>query len=304
MITNPSTEERVWAVMSHLSALAMGIGIPIPILSWSQNRRKSNYVSFHSLQALGYQTLGYTIWILAALVAVVVQILDTLTKLIVAAESGADLDSLTRMVTGGHFPLMFLLVGVYYALPVIAAFACAFGMDFRYPIMGNRLASYLDYDPSRSDEDQTWLVEEHEDRWVVSMGHFAVIIVLWGTLAPIFAWTMEGKRRLFLKFQSAQTVVYQAGLMLLFLAAGFFYVFGFVVFILTIGFGGDIALDSASSMIGAVVFLVLLLVAMLILLVIPLFHIMGQWAGYRVLKGDDYHYPIVGRLVEKQFIKK
>jgi hypothetical protein len=26
---------------------------------------------------------------------------------------------------------------------------------------------------------------------------------------------------------------------------------------------------------------------------------LGQWAGYRVLKGDDYHYPLVGRLAEK-----
>jgi len=303
MITRPSTEERIWAVMSHLSVLAMGIGIPIPILSWSQNRRKSNYVSFHSLQSLGYQTLGYTIWILAALVVVVVQILDTLTKLIVAAESGADFDSLIRMVTGGHFPLMFLLVVVYYALPVIAAIACAFGMNFRYPIMGNRLARYLGYDPSRYDEEQTSLIEEHEDRWVVSMGHFAVIIVLWGTLAPIFAWAMEGKRSLFLKFQSVQTVAFQISVMLLFLAAGFFYVFGFVVFILTIGFSGNVEMDSMSSMIGAIVFLVSLMIALLVFLIIPLFHIMGQWAGYRVLKGDNYHYPIEGKIIEKRLVK-
>jgi hypothetical protein len=30
---------------------------------------------------------------------------------------------------------------------------------------------------------------------------------------------------------------------------------------------------------------------------------MGQWAGYRVLKGDDYHYPVVGKLVEKRLAK-
>lgn len=304
MNIKPSTEERVWAVLAHLSALALGIGLLFPIMGWSQNRRKSNYASFQNLQALGYQTLGYTIWILVALVAVVIQTLDTLTKVIVAAESGADIGSLTRMVTGGHFPITLALIGVYYALPVIAATACAFGLNFRYPVMGNRLAHYLGYGTVRSSEAPTWLIEEHEDRWVVSMGHFAVIIMFWGTLAPIFTWAMQGKRSLFLKFQSVQTVVYQAGLILLFLAAGFFYVFGFVVFILTIGFSGNVGMDSTSSMIGAIVFLVSLLIAMLIFLVIPLFHVMGQWAGYRVLKGDDYHYPIVGKLIEKRWAKK
>jgi uncharacterized membrane protein len=40
-----------------------------------------------------------------------------------------------------------------------------------------------------------------------------------------------------------------------------------------------------------------------IVLVVPLFHIMGQWAGYRILKGDDYRYPVAGNLVEKQIAK-
>jgi uncharacterized membrane protein len=43
---------------------------------------------------------------------------------------------------------------------------------------------------------------------------------------------------------------------------------------------------------------------MLILLAVPLLHILGQWAGYRVLKGDEYRYPIVGRLVERWVARK
>lgn len=70
-------------------------------------------------------------------------------------------------------------------------------------------------------------------------------------------------------------------------------------FFLTIGFQGEVALDSSGGMVGAVVFLVSLLIAVLILLAVPLLHILGQWAGYRVLKGDEYQYPIVGRLVER-----
>jgi len=37
---------------------------------------------------------------------------------------------------------------------------------------------------------------------------------------------------------------------------------------------------------------------------VPFLHILGQWAGYRVLKGDDYRYPIVGKQVEKWISRK
>jgi uncharacterized membrane protein len=56
-------------------------------------------------------------------------------------------------------------------------------------------------------------------------------------------------------------------------------------------------------MTGLVIFLVFMLVFLAIILIVPLLHIMGQWAGYRVLKGDNYHYPLLGNLVEKQISK-
>jgi uncharacterized Tic20 family protein len=291
MVPKPSTEERVWAVLAHLSVLAMGIGLPLPIVGWSQNRRKSNYAAFQSLQALGYQTLGYTIWILATMVFLVISSVGFLASVQTIDVLEADLNAWTA----AYSLFIFGLIALYFAPAILAAVACALGRDFRYPILGNRLARYLAYDPSR--DEQTWLTEEHEDRWVVSMGHFAVIIPLWGLLAPIVSWALQGRRSDFLKFQSIQTVAYQLGTMFLYFAAGFFYIFGLVVFIATIGFEGEVALDSSGGMIGAIVFLVSLLIAMLILLAVPLLHILGQWAGYRVLKGDDYRYPIVGRLV-------
>ncbi|HSO12473.1 MAG TPA: DUF4870 domain-containing protein [Anaerolineales bacterium] len=291
----PSAEERVWAVLAHLSTLAMGIGLPLPIAGWSMSRRQSNYISFQCLQALGYQTLGYTIWILTTLVMLVVSAVGFASSVQTIDTLDADLNAWVI----GHSVFMFGMIGLYFFLPAIAAVACALGMNFRYPLMGNRLARYLGYDLTCSREEQPWLIEEHEDRWVASMGHFAVVIVFWGLLAPILAWAMQGKRSLFLKFQSIQTVVYQAGTILLYFAAGFLYLFGLVVFVLTIGFEGDVALDSSSSMIGAVVFSVSLFMAMLVILVVPLLHILGQWAGYRVLKGDEYRYPVVGGLVEK-----
>jgi uncharacterized membrane protein len=51
-------------------------------------------------------------------------------------------------------------------------------------------------------------------------------------------------------------------------------------------------------------FAALALLALVLLMLVPLLHILGQWAGYRVLKGDDYRYPVIGRLVERQIANK
>ena len=297
-------EDRVWAVVAHLSAIAMGMGILLPVIGWSESRRKSNYTAFQSLQALGYQSLGYTIWILTTLIVVIIVSIGSVAE-IANAVNAENFEAEIMALVLGHTALTFGLIGIYFALPVIAAIACAFGKDFRYPIMGNRLAKYLGYDISQqpAEEQQTWLIEEHEDRWVASMGHFAVIVMLWGMLIPVTAWIVQGKRSLFLKLQAIQAFAFQAGTLLLYVLSMVIYFGGAIIFILSVG-GMDAAnLDSSAGMAGLVVFFVSLLCVFGIVLLIPLFHIMGQWAGYRILKGDDYRYPIVGKWIERRMQK-
>jgi len=298
----PSTEERIWAVLSHLSAITLGVGILMPVIGWSEQRRKSNFASFQSLQALGYQSLGYTIWILVTLVIVVIQSFFTFSKLLTVTESGADFERLTALAVGEHSLVISGLIGLYVLLPILAAISCALGKDFRYPILGNRLARYLGYDPITHAEEQNWLVEEHEDHWVAAMGHFSVIVLLWGMLIPLMVWILQSKRSAFLKFQSVQTLIYQGGTLLLYFGAGIVYLFGFLVFVATAGINGNADMNSSMG-IGLVVFAISMLITFAIVLIVPLLHILGQWAGYRVLKGDDYCYPIIGRLVENRMMK-
>jgi uncharacterized Tic20 family protein len=172
------------------------------------------------------------------------------------------------------------------------------GRDYRYPIMGKKLAYYLGYESTASDEEPTWLIEDHEDRWVAAMGHISVIIPMWGFLPPLTAWILQGKRSLFVKFQSIQTVAYQVLVNALNMIAGVIYMIGFVLFIALTGFEGGQS-SSSGGIVGLVSLFGSMLCAMLIVLLIPLFHILGQWAGYRVLKGDNYRYPLVGRLAER-----
>jgi uncharacterized Tic20 family protein len=197
------------------------------------------------------------------------------------------------------FILVFGFFALYFLLPIIAAIACALGRDFRYPFMGDRLARYLAYDPILKSEEQVWLDEDHEFRWVAAMGHFSILIFLWGMLAPLTAWILYGKHNQFLKFQSIQTLFYQAATTILYFVALFMYLFGFLLLaVATTAIGGP-DLNSSTGILSIVIFGAFLLITFLIILFIPLLHILGQWAGYRVLKGDNYRYPLVGRWVEK-----
>lgn len=299
MKNSPSTEERIWAAVAHLSAIAMGMGLLLPVVGWSEQRRKSNYASFHCLQALGYQSLGYTVWILVTLIVLVFSAVAAMA----GVANAEDVQAAALQVVYAHTTLMFGLIGVYLLLPVIAAIACALGKDFRYPILGARLARYLGYDPAQAGNDSNWLQEDHEDRWVSAMGHFSVIIMLWGMLVPLTAWIMQGKRSLFLRFQALQTLAFQVCVTLLFLGGIFLYMAGAFVFLGSVGLSGDFGFTSTASMTSLIVFLVFMLIVAFILLIVPLFHIMGQWAGYRVLKGADYLYPVVGKLIEKRLAK-
>jgi uncharacterized Tic20 family protein len=304
MNTTPSTEERTWAAIAHLSSLAVGMGILLPIISWSDQRRKSNYASFQSLQALGYQSLGYTIWLLSYLVAIVVVLIIFVVMSFQAENSGKGLDPLLGPATILIFIVVFGFFAIYFLLPIIAAVACAMGKDFRYPVMGDRLVRYLGYEPVQKSDEQVWLNEDHEFRWVAAMGHFSILIMLWGMLAPLTTWILYGKRSLFLKFQSVQTLIYQAGTTILFFTGGFIYFFGVLLLAVGTGLNGERSFNSPGGAIGIIVFGLALLLSFVLILIVPLLHILGQWAGYRILKGDDYRYPLIGKLVERWIATK
>ena len=296
MTNTPTTEDRIWAILAHLSALSLGIGILLPTVGWSDQRRKSNYASFQCLQALGYQSLGFTIWVLSYLVIIILASITLLVTFRPVAGGGANAIFSPAIII--FLVIVFGGFAIYFLLPLAGAVACALGKDFRYPILGDRLARYLGYDPVQASGEQTWLEEAHEFRWVAAMGHFSILIMIWGMLAPLTAWMLQGRQSHFLKFQSAQTLLYQAITTIIYFIGGFMYLFGFVF--LLVGMGGirEPNLNSSTGMFGIVVFAVALVISFVLILLVPLLHILGQWAGYRVLKGDDYHYPLVGKLTE------
>lgn len=302
MNRTPTTEDRIWAVLSHLSALSFGMGILLPVVGWSDQRRKSNYASFQCLQALGYQSVGFTVWILSYLVIIILASFI----LLVIFEQEVGSQTSASVLSPGTVILLILIFGgfvLYFILPFIAAIACALGKDFRYPILGDRLSRYLRYGSTQNVEKPAWLDEVHEIRWVAAMGHFSILIALWGMLAPLTAWILQGKKSLFLTFQSIQTLVFQALTTLLYVVGLILYSFGIFLFVFSLGAIGGPDLNAPTGIGSTVMMIVILLLAAALILFVPLLHILGQWAGYRVLKGEDYHYPLIGKLVERQMSK-
>jgi uncharacterized Tic20 family protein len=298
MNSSPNTEERLWAVMSHLSVLAFGLGIALPIAGWSDQRRKSSYAAYQCLQALGYQSLIYTIWLLSYIVVFILFLI----VLILATGMAADRVNVSAWTT----ILLVLSTGLfilYLLFPIIAAVACAFGKDYRYPILGKRLAKHLEYGEPNETQTFASLNKEHEEQWVAAMGHFSVIIFFWGMFAPVTCWIMQGRNSAFLRFQSIQTTIYQGAVNIFFVIMGVIFWIGSVPLLVFGGQIGQSSLSSEAAMTALAFIIVFMLAALVMLLALPLFHILGQVAGYRVLKGKNYHYPLLGKLLEKRLAK-
>jgi uncharacterized Tic20 family protein len=288
---NLSSEEKLWAVISHLSAFLSGTGLVMPSFVWAENRKKSKRSAFQSLQALGYQSLGYTLWALVALF--VLTILTAITWPML--KQGENI----KLFVDSHMLVTVVLYAVYLLIPLIGAVRCALGHDFRYPLLGHRLARMIGYDPA-TDADAP-LDEADEERFAAAMAHFAIVYPLWGMLPSLIFLLLPGERSRYMKFHALQTIIFQA-----------------VSTIVTFGLG---VLSFGVLLAAAIPFVsnpntyqptlenitpvfIFLLCLMVTLLIVPLYQIIGQWAGLRLLQGHDYHYPIIGRLVEHWLEKR
>lgn len=290
--TKPTGEERILAILAHLAALVHGLGLPLPALLWAEQRKNSRYVAFQTLQAYAFQSLGYTLWALTVL-ALAVLLLLGVTIIHAIAPIG------TEAANGLLFVFSIGVMGlfmIYNLLAIVAAIACAMGRDFRFPLLGGRLAKYIAYDPAFPDIP---LNQTHEERFAVAMGHFAVIFPFYGLLGPLGLWMTEGKRSAFLRFHSAQTVAYQAVGSVLYTALHLIPIVLILPFMIAVfSFGAGPAADWINPVTAVMALVGLCMLAVGVLLG-PLYHILGQWAGLQTLLGRDFNYPLFARLAAR-----
>lgn len=137
-IQEPTSDERLLALLSHLSAF-MG-GIILPLIIWATQKDKSKFVRFHSLQAIFFQLT------LAAVIILIVIVF-----LIILFASGIGLSALENSGAGNgsEMPsfLIVLMIIFYGGVFIIAIAAMAYmiyvalksykGELIRIPFIGN-----------------------------------------------------------------------------------------------------------------------------------------------------------------------
>lgn len=288
---NPSSEDRFLSALAHLTALGFGNLNFVPTILWSENRKKSAALRFQVLQAFGYQTLGYTLWAIGVLLLVVLFYLGLLLVSLIVPQATQN-ETVITVFSLAIVVILFGTMGLYLLIPVIGAVLCGLGKDFRYPWLGNRLARALGYDPHNP---AAPLNADFEERFAAAMGHFSVILPIWGLLAPAWLWITHKSHSSWLKFQSAQTTLYQIFVNVIYFGSSFGSLLAGIAIAIFFGVTSDGS--EWSFVVGLLAAAFLMSCTMLIL---PLFHILGQWAGLQTLLGRDFKYPLLGRWMEKR----
>ncbi len=198
-------------------------------------------------------------------------------------------------VLGMQLAIFGVIIGsmlIFMAVGAVGAVACLMGREFRYPLIGSRLERFLEYQGADGGE----MAEAKQDRLIAAVSHSTCIILFWGLVTPVVAWLTEHDRSPFLRFQALQAAVYQ-GIGLI----AYFAVFAVYVAFMFASLGVATLLESHSSSAPlawiAVFMLPFLCIICIGALAVPFYHLFGFLASLATLRGGDYHYPILGRIL-------
>lgn len=294
-----SSDEKVMAALAHGSVLLMFLGPVVPVIVWASQRKKSKYVSFHALQAMGYQALSFWLWI-------AVGILVALLSLLLIPLAGALLRDPRAAATIPFLfqvPIFLAIFGwmaLSFGIGIVGAVLCLTGRDFRYPILGKWLERYLSYDANPEFQ----IPEEREDSWVAAICHATAILQLWGVVTPLVVWFSQRERSARLRFQSLQAFVYQAVAFAVYMLGMAVYMVFFLGMFLTLVLGGSMSegrdLQGAPGLLIVLFFGVMIVFWLVILVLMPIYYLLAGYASLRSIRGHQYRYPLLGKLLEKR----
>ena len=127
-----SKEEKLMALLSHLSIFIPNIGILAPIIIWVTNKEKSNFVRFNALQAIFFQLIFFILMMLFIFVGIILMLVAIpWFDLSSNAEPGI-LFFLSMVFMFMYFPLG-IIFGIYAAVASVKSFK---GKIFKYAIIG------------------------------------------------------------------------------------------------------------------------------------------------------------------------
>lgn len=118
-VVAPGMDERLMAVVSHLSFFVPHAGIVVPLIIWLLNQEKAPYAAYQSKQALFFHLF----------VLVAACVLGIISFFLVVLTLGLSLFVL--------IPLWAALELIPIVLGIIGAIQSYEGRDFRYPFIGS-----------------------------------------------------------------------------------------------------------------------------------------------------------------------
>jgi uncharacterized Tic20 family protein len=299
MNTTASSDEKILAALAHGSVFLMFLGPVVPAIVWASQRKKSKYVSFHALQAMGYQAfyfwLGIVVWVLAMFLFICL-----IPVFVSFIKNSGDTALVPFLFQIPVFLIVFGFLGLFFILGIVGAVSCLLGHDFRYPLLGTWLERYLGYDITPESQ----MIETQEDNWVAGICHATAILQLWGVVTPLIVWFSQKERSARLRFQSMQAFLYQVIAFIMYmLGMGVYMAFLMGMFITmltggTTGGGNELQGLSAFMMTG---FLIVMMVFVVIVMIgMPIYYLLAGIAGFRVIRGHHFRYPFLGKIIEKR----
>lgn len=296
----PTSDEKVFAALAHASVLLSFLGPIGATIVWVIQRNKSKYVRYHALQAMGYQALAFWVWLISMFVVMFGVMGISIAITIATSESSVVPPEAMFFIQPVIMLIIFGMWGVMFLIGFIGAVFCMLGKDFRYPILGNWLQHKLFNEQNTEEETEKW-----EDYWVGGVCHATAILQLWGMITPFIVWFSQKDRSPRLKFQSLQAVIYQLVATVAYLVSyvGFFFVY--VIFIAALAMSG-ISTDPGQDLSPAfgIVFILMMAVFILVWLawmaLYPIYFILAGVATIRTMRGHDFKYPILGKILLKR----
>ena len=127
-----SMEDKIMALLSHLSILIPNIGILAPIIIWVTNKDKSRFVRFNALQAIFFQLIFFILMMFFIFIGVIIMLIAIpWFDLSSNAEPGI-LFFISMGFMFMYFPL-WLIFGIYAVVASVKSFK---GKIFEYAIIG------------------------------------------------------------------------------------------------------------------------------------------------------------------------
>jgi uncharacterized Tic20 family protein len=303
---------RIVTAFAHFSFLIPGIGILVPVILWTFRKKHSKFVRNQTLQAMVFQLLQ---WIWIQLITLIVFFVVFINASISTASHLTPEVYSSRMLTVFIVSSIVISIGwfIYLIFGVIGAVVCLSGRNFRYPFLGRWIDQFVAEnqgrfsEPGNNAEPNTAAVPEsianREDQLVAAVSHAAILIPLIGFLVPFILVTMDKEKSQQNRYQTMQSLIFQQlgqVINLVLFGCQLVMVLGIGVPLALLNSIGQLFTSEPLIVVAALIVIFLMLINFFILLAMPLLATFGIVASVQVLRGKEYHYPILGKMLAKR----